>query len=733
MLLTIKMVSVLQDAWQSSDSPACIEAHGAGTWHPWKFASKTLQRQFRIRLASSRITTVQIKLPKVKFSLSAHIIKCRTEISNLERLLKIVNNDLPVLENIIIMVDCEKPAMMLQCHKCDKYNQSQSFMSFESRTIREHLASLKSEAALKHIHEVVLLQSNEQFVPKSPFVCQGPAAMNQTAVKCSVRGGKNCPRMQEKFIGIQSGVQDKKEELEAELRKTTAFCKVEKVNYEATISLLETQLREEQSNLAKATSEYNEAVEQSRLQTIEYKRLNKEYIASMCKCDSTIKSFWGEYCGLGKIRVELEKIKGHSEKELIIVDCKVSDWIPGKCSVECGGGTRTLTRSITVKPNGGAKCPPLEATEACNEQSCPVNCEVAKWGKWSECTAFCGGGVRDRKREVLTEPEYGGEPCPATSDTEECNTVACDADCVLSDWSPWKKCSKACDGGNQARHKMVETPLIGKGTCPDEEDDDRVEFADCNNHPCAPETPGAFIKCNSSVDVMLLLDGSGSLKAPGFKLVQAMAKHLVQNFASAGTPAEIASMVYSSAKNWKWRHECEGTTPQPWWPKYTKHPKDDADCGYYWTGRFGQAADEQIKAIDALTFPSKGTMTSGALSLAESEFANGRPHAEGVIVTITDGKPYFTLRTEQVAKKLKLSGYRLVFVAIGSGIQQTTMENMKKWASRPIKDNLFVVENLQDITKNTVANNIIATVCRDLIGLKKKPSKYEVTGMVEAP
>merc|ERR1719361_1160458 len=224
-------------------------------------------------------------------------------------------------------------------------------MSFESKSMKQRLANLKSNVALGHLHQLMLFQTDEEFIPQSPFQCvDSKFSMNQTQVKCGIPSGDDCYRMQEKFIAIQTGVQDKKEELEASLRKTISLCKSEKANYEATISLLESQLREEQGNLAKSTSEYNINSEQSTLQSVEYKRLNKEYIREMCKCDQNIKSYWGEHCGLGKIRIELEKIKGHSEKRLVVVDCKVSDWIPGKCSVDCGGGTRTLTRSVEAEP-----------------------------------------------------------------------------------------------------------------------------------------------------------------------------------------------------------------------------------------------------------------------------------------------------------------------------------------------------------------------------------------------
>ena len=49
------------------------------------------------------------------------------------------------------------------------------------------------------------------------------------------------------------------------------------------------------------------------------------------------------------------------------MDCGVSGWTLGACSVGCGGGTQSQTRSITTAPKGtGLACPALTASQACN-------------------------------------------------------------------------------------------------------------------------------------------------------------------------------------------------------------------------------------------------------------------------------------------------------------------------------------------------------------------------------
>ena len=39
-----------------------------------------------------------------------------------------------------------------------------------------------------------------------------------------------------------------------------------------------------------------------------------------------------------------------------------------------------------------------KATEACNEEACPV---LTEWSEWSECSVSCGGGMRFKRRECV--------------------------------------------------------------------------------------------------------------------------------------------------------------------------------------------------------------------------------------------------------------------------------------------------------------------------------------------
>ena len=59
-----------------------------------------------------------------------------------------------------------------------------------------------------------------------------------------------------------------------------------------------------------------------------------------------------------------------------IVDCEWDDWIEGTCSVTCGGGIQTNTRTVLTEGQngGGVNCTGASTvTVGCNTFECPGN------------------------------------------------------------------------------------------------------------------------------------------------------------------------------------------------------------------------------------------------------------------------------------------------------------------------------------------------------------------------
>lgn len=163
-------------------------------------------------------------------------------------------------------------------------------------------------------------------------------------------------------------------------------------------------------------------------------------------------------------------------------DCVVSLWGPfSSCSADCGGGLKERTRTVLMPPIGdGAACPSLVDTQPCNTHQCSSDCVVSTWSSYSQCSEDCGGGVQHRTRTVVTEPENGGDSCPALYEERACNTHACETACQVGEWSDYGECSVECGGGTKQRTREVTVPATGDGqTCPP-----LTEVDTCNLHEC---------------------------------------------------------------------------------------------------------------------------------------------------------------------------------------------------------------------------------------------------------
>merc|ERR1719215_949876 len=334
--------------------------------------------------------------------------------------------------------------------------------------------------------------------------------------RCTIGTNPNCQKLKDRFLVIQAAIVDKKSQLSQEVVETEGFCSSATKEMEGSIDVMEEGLKEQQTNLAVGTKDQNDAESGSHLKSQQHATLLKEYTTTMKECCDDSNELKSEMCALEKIRGEADKMAG---SKIWTTDCEVSDWREEECSVTCGGGKMKKTRAVIVQPVGdGMPCLPLQAEQECNTQPCPQDCITWDWGGWSSCSAECGGGVRERSRGIRVEAMHDGNPCEATEETEPCAMQSCDADCELSDWSEWSSCSKACDSGMQRRTKKVDVPARGTGSCVEPFSSERLDFSPCNVFSCSSlvDKDSETLKCESKVDIVLMIDGSGSLGQYGW-------------------------------------------------------------------------------------------------------------------------------------------------------------------------------------------------------------------------
>jgi Mg-chelatase subunit ChlD len=226
-------------------------------------------------------------------------------------------------------------------------------------------------------------------------------------------------------------------------------------------------------------------------------------------------------------------------------------------------------------------------------------------------------------------------------------------DCVLTEWTEWKPCTKACGGGSQRRIKTVMSKARGAGTCPTHLNAARYERQPCNSNECPPDA-----KCKGKLDIVFVVDSSGSWTEKGYGVLKQWLENYVQNYDLSEQKAKIGVVEFSK----------EAHTVQP-----LTHDKSAVE----------DSLKNNLKFRRGLTDMAKG------LLLAEKLLENGRKDAQSQVIVLTDGQPSFKFGTKNAAKKLTRAGVRLIFMPIRT---YGSSPFLLDWASSPGTENVFRVQ-----------------------------------------
>jgi hypothetical protein len=325
---------------------------------------------------------------------------------------------------------------------------------------------------------------------------------------------------------------------------------------------------------------------------------------------------------------------------------------------------------------------------------CPVDCVLKEWSGWSKCSADCGGGVTQRLREVKQAMKYGGHPCGKVSETKSCANQACEKDCELSDWTKWSKCSKDCDGGTEKRMKFVTHESEGQGKCAGAWSVKRLQYKECAMHRCE-----VLPECNRTLDVILLIDGSGSLGQEGWDAEIKAAKIFVGAFKSAAGKVNMSVILFSGPRTWSGVYKCTG--------KSSSGVSLD-ECGIKTVTHFTSDLDNIDTLLTGLTWPQGSTLTSLALMTAESEMTLGRADVETVVVVLTDGRPLSYRKTGLASKSIRKKA-RLLWVPVK--MPNYVFPYLKEWATRRWQENIVKVTDFEALQKSDTVTHIIADIC----------------------
>merc|ERR1719189_669553 len=182
-------------------------------------------------IAQGNIKTLEENLRLTILRFERHKLDCKRELQEMNDELKLVYNDVEVMNVIIGLIDCQKPGAasaflqdggLGQCAHCG------NTIMLQHGQIQQALSKLKTQVAKGFLAtavkagiftsggfkgwnatEIPVGGVNVSDVPVAPipFDCK-------PTTKCTIGGNPNCQKLLDKFLVCQAGVMDRKAELE---------------------------------------------------------------------------------------------------------------------------------------------------------------------------------------------------------------------------------------------------------------------------------------------------------------------------------------------------------------------------------------------------------------------------------------------------------------------------------------------------------------------------------------
>jgi hypothetical protein len=618
--------------------------------------------------------------------------------------LTVYQNDMDVFQFVMVFTKCADATSLAQYQICQTDSGSRVFQ-FADKATEAKYRKLLTPQAMRRLDR--LLRTVEHNAPNSSLLQKAPevsapkippsqregtvngATPFQMSIKCPAGepGSENpdhCGMLHDALSLMWGEHKDKVDELTMIMMKNQYEFMELKTNLNSQIDVLKTAkarlnelLGEARANLAADNEELKQKYQQK-------EELDRQYVEFMRKCKKDINLFF--ICSYVSVRNAVHENSTDCPPEKM-TDCDMSSWVPGDCvvpgregqTIQCDdscdaskpykcGGWQEMTREVVVPNNEcGFACPARKLMKRCGQFPCPVNCAMSSWSGWSKCTAICGGGVQGRTRSIREKPKNGGTSCNTVEDQQPCGTISCDRNCMLAMWTGWTPCSMACDGGFKERFRHVAIPTRGFGRCPTGDSRYRYQKTSCNEASCRGDEI-----CVAKQDLVVAVDGSGSIKGAGFDIMKKFIKKLLSRYQTeywGDHAVKIGIVVFGNGVIMP-----DGKTVSP---AILAKP-------------LTFAMNEVEEAVEAMPFKKGFTNMAQAFSAAETAFIMGsRREASSAVMVITDGKPSFNFMTNEMVEQLDDKGITRYFLLVNEeDIKSDTNSIMLSWASQPWETNV---------------------------------------------
>jgi len=527
--------------------------------------------------------------------------------------------------------------------------------------------------------------------PVDDYYDEPPPEEVKAANRCT-NAKIDCGVLHDMFAGLWGETKDLVDELTWKMNQDTAAWEKVKRDINSLLQIQATQMSNLQSALAEATAQKAAQIDEQGAKQKEKVDTTKLFDDTMKECQDTMKQIlYMEICGVLAVRNNI--IAKNLPGEPTPTDCSVGEFVASDCSVSCDddlqGGVHNLAREvITMNSKRGVACPALSTTRKCKQIPCPVECELSHWSNWGKCSKECGGGVQSQTRSLEVKPKNGGKACDAKMQSQPCNTDNCDQDCELGKWMDFQPCTKACNAGYEERRKRVLSEAKGDGQCLPWNDKNRLERKPCNTHACSGDE-----MCNSSLDLVIAIDSSGSITEAGFDILKEFALKLVKRMMA---PVQVGVVLFGNGKL-----------------DFKTNVISDAKV---MTDNLEGDMESVGKKIDGMIIHKGFTNMAQAFMKSKDVLTYSRKGAAAAVLVITDGRPSFKFQTGHAVMGLRKSA-RVMIVHVQANKKKEMAELLRTYVSEPDNANYRFIAGKSKLAKafDSYATSVIADLCPTLV------------------
>jgi len=624
-------------------------------------------------------------------------------------------NDMDVFQFIMEFTKCKDATSLSQVKVCQTSSGKRVF-SFDDDAQNEKYHKLLTPKVEREVDRLLrsmapptsLLQLEQAPVNNTEppvKVAKAPVKDGMSSIEASLACAPDtvpdCALLHDKLSLMWGEFKDQVDELTMIMMKNEYEFNELKTNINNQIEVLKAAKARLNELLGEARANLAADNEELKQKNIQERKMGEEYHKKMAACKKRINwIFYQDMCAIKLARnAVLENSTVCSPDGSLgplMIDCDMGPWVPGQCTVSCDdscqfgkqvgqtpedaaktpfkcGGWQMMTREAVVESNEcGVQCPHVykEMYQRCGQFHCPIDCVMSEWSGWSKCSAECNGGVQGHTRSIVMKPKNGGMSCNTVEESRPCGTISCDRNCRLSRWTDWSPCSMACGGGFREKFRHVALPTRGFGKCPGPSSKFRYRKGPCNEQACTGDEI-----CVAKQDLIVAVDGSGSIREKGFDTLKAFVKKLLSRYQTEYWGDEAVKLGIVLFGNGVIMEDGKTVSPARLEKALT----------------FDMAAVEA--AVEAMPFKKGFTNMAQAFSTAENAFIQGsRRGAQSAVMVITDGRPSFNFMTNEMVEQLDDKGITRYFLIINEqDLSSDGNRLMKAWASQPWETNLVHV------------------------------------------